>query len=195
MRVTIIPEDNLVSIDGEVKHLNFEVNPNIRAVQWYETHGTVEQVSGGSRWITSLSEFSSVINAFNTPPEEPALTLLELKALKLSQLASYRYQVEMGGTMVGGILVATNDRAKTMLAGARTAAEEALNNDQPYSINWKTADGWIVLDAATIIMISNSVRSFIQDCFDNEKAHYESIENLTTAESVESYDFTTGWPN
>ena len=42
-RITIISEDKLVIIDGQPKFdLNFDIDPAIHAVQWYDTYGEIE---------------------------------------------------------------------------------------------------------------------------------------------------------
>jgi hypothetical protein len=70
MRVTIIPSDGFVSVDGEGYSgldLSF-IDSSIHAVQWYGESGEVEikNILTGkmveNREITSLDEFSSVIN-------------------------------------------------------------------------------------------------------------------------------------
>lgn len=47
MLVTIIPSDNLVTVDGDVRSIDCSsVVAEIHAVQWYETSGEVEYVKG-----------------------------------------------------------------------------------------------------------------------------------------------------
>lgn len=195
MRVTIIPADQFVSIDGVSKNLDFDIDENITAVQWHGQSGIVEQRSGGARFISSLDEFADIIDLFNAPsPTPPTPTLSESKAVKLSQLAALRYQKEIEGFLFSGQRIATDDRAKTLLMGARIEAVEAIENNQAYSVNWKTESGFVTLDALTIIAISNAVRGFIQACFNAEKSHADIISALTTVTAVQNYDFTTNWP-
>jgi len=42
-------------------------------------------------------------------------------------------------------------------------------------------------------IIADAVRGHVQSCFDNEKAHSDALNALTTAAEVAAYDFTTGW--
>lgn len=72
MRVTIIPSDGFVSVDGKGYgglNLSF-IDPSIHAVQWYGESGEVEvknPVTGKmveNREIASLDEFQSVIAAW-----------------------------------------------------------------------------------------------------------------------------------
>lgn len=74
MRVTIIPSDSVVTIDG-VSFSNIDMSgldPAIHAVQWYENHGEVEikNVSTGrmvsNLQINNLNSFQNIISQFNT---------------------------------------------------------------------------------------------------------------------------------
>ena len=72
MRVTIIPTDGFVSIDGVgYSGLDLSVtDPSIHAVQWYGESGEVEiknPVTGKmieNREITSLNEFQNAMSAW-----------------------------------------------------------------------------------------------------------------------------------
>lgn len=195
MQVTIIPIDKFVSINGVGKILDFECDSNIHAVQWNGEFGFVELIQGGSRRIEDLSEFFEIIDLYNAPEPEPEPPTLEVaKAQKLSALSAFRYGVDTGGFNWNGQEIATDDRAKTLLAGARTAADAAISAGDDYQVNWKTSTGWAVINAATIVALSNAVREFVQHCFDQEKEHYDAIMALETVSEVIDYDFTTNWP-
>lgn len=80
-------------------------------------------------------------------------------------LAAVRYKFETGGIYINGMFVATDDRSKTMIIGARAMAD--TNKD--YVLKWKLGNGnFINLDAGTIIYISNTVLQHVQKCFDIE---------------------------
>jgi hypothetical protein len=61
MRVTILPDDNSVSVDGEGYgnlDLSF-MDATIHAVQWYGTHGEVERKDPVTKRMTSNEEITS----------------------------------------------------------------------------------------------------------------------------------------
>lgn len=68
MRITVVPSDGRVNIDGEGYSdidLSF-LDPAIHAIQWYDTEGEVEIKDAHGRMvenreITSFDEFASVI--------------------------------------------------------------------------------------------------------------------------------------
>ena len=85
MRVTIIPADGSVSVNGVgfgELDLSF-IDPSVHAVQWYETHGEVEikdPVTGrmvANEVITSIDGFQAAIDvwrAAKTIEEEAVAT-------------------------------------------------------------------------------------------------------------------------
>ena len=101
-RFTIIPEDKYVSVDGiGFVPVEFSIDTDIHAVQWYGTHGEIEYKTEGkhNERFTDHSQFANVITAYQEaikpiPPVEP--TLEELKATALAgikaQLAESDYR-------------------------------------------------------------------------------------------------------
>lgn len=87
MRISIIPVDGVVSIDGETyDHLDLSfMDKNIHAVQWYGAEGEIEWkdphpfkllITGNER-ITSMDEFQSALDLWRDaknqrPPQEVA---------------------------------------------------------------------------------------------------------------------------
>lgn len=80
MRVTIVPEDRYIQVDGRGLNFDFSADANIHAIQWYGDHGTVEQKVGGSRpaTIDDVQPFVDLweaerarVDAPPPPPSEP----------------------------------------------------------------------------------------------------------------------------
>jgi len=126
----------------------------------------------------------------------PPLTLAETAAAKKAGLAAYRYDKEVGGlTLPNGMKVATDDRSKNLIAGARLDSM----SDPTLLTNFKADSGWIQIDAGTVAMISTAVAAHVRTCFDIEKAHSDALDAIaadptTTVADIEDYDITTGWP-
>lgn len=57
MRVTVVPEDKTIIVDGEVLQFAFTADANIHAIQWYGDHGTVEKKIGPAE---AISDFAAV---------------------------------------------------------------------------------------------------------------------------------------
>lgn len=70
MRVTIIRDDNIVTVDGRSLTVNLSDMPEIHAVQWYGESGHVEKQGHPNEKITSLSAYQTWISRWNTVAEE-----------------------------------------------------------------------------------------------------------------------------
>lgn len=118
-------------------------------------------------------------------------TLEELRAQKLADLASLRWEKETGGTVFNRMPIATDAVSQTKYIGAVVGAQ--INPDAV--INWKMADGtFVTLDAQAIIAVAMAVRAHVQACFDNEAVIKGAIEAAATAEEIAALDLNTGWP-
>lgn len=115
--------------------------------------------------------------AGNTIPayEPPEADLIAYAAQK-------RWEKEVGGIEISGMYVHTDDRSKSLIMGARLAAEA----DPNFTTDWKAADGsFITVDAPTIIMISNAVLAHVASCFGIEAQVMAAIEAGAITEIAE----------
>lgn len=83
-----------------------------------------------------------------------------------SQLTAYaanaRWRKEIGGISLQGIPVATDDRSKQMILGARLAAQ--ANPD--FTTSWVGTDGNVYpLNGAQLIGVSDAVLAHVSNCF------------------------------
>ena len=80
----------------------------------------------------------------------------------ISYAGRKRWMKEVAGISAGGFQVATDDRSKQMILGARVAAVA----DEDFTTPWVTEDGTIVeLNSTQIITLSNAVLAHVQECF------------------------------
>lgn len=100
----------------------------------------------------------------------------------VSYAADKRWQKETGGFELSGLHIATDDRSKLMISGARVAAEA----DPEFTTSWKAADGaFVLLNAGQIIAISNAVLSHVSDCFTIEAQVLSQIDDGTITERAQ----------
>lgn len=119
------------------------------------------------------------------------IAIEEWKQNKLSELAAYRYQKETGGIAINGAFIKTDLESKVNLNGAVNRAILRPNS----TVNWKISESvWIPIDAEQIIGIGLAVSDFIEDCYTCNMNHALTINALATVEAVQTYDFTSGWP-
>lgn len=111
-------------------------------------------------------------------PEPVALSKAEL----VTYAADKRWRLEVGGITIAGVPIATDDRSKLMITGARVAAMA----DPGWSTVWHGADGQTYpVDATAMIAISDAVQAHVNSSFASFatiKSAIEASEITTTAE-------------
>ena len=102
----------------------------------------------------------------------------------IAYASSKRWAIENGGFTFSGFNVATDDRSKLMISGARIKADK----DPEFTTRWKTDSGaFITLDAATIIAISDAVLAHVDNCFAIEADVIDAIADgtITTTAQID----------
>lgn len=76
MKLTVIPSDRTIYIDGESLQVGISFNDDIHAIQWDDNKGSIEYVDGRVKKFDSIKVVELYIKAFNdqkelnTTPEE-----------------------------------------------------------------------------------------------------------------------------
>lgn len=125
MRVTIVPEDKYIQVDGRGLNFDFPANPNIHAIQWYEDHGRVEQKVGGTRQ-TTIEEVQYFVDLWEQervkvdtpPPVEPDSPEKIMKRKKVERQKAVETLVVTteSGKQFDGNEVAQDRMARAILA-------------------------------------------------------------------------------
>lgn len=68
MRLTIVPIDNVVTINGVTKTVDTGLPSNVHAVQWYDGKGKVEYTDQEAKYIDTIEPFIDIVDAFNALP-------------------------------------------------------------------------------------------------------------------------------
>jgi hypothetical protein len=113
------------------------------------------------------------------------LPLATLKRRKTEEIAAARWKAEVGGVAVGGMTVDTSRESQALITGAALAA----TLDADYTCRWKTAGGFVDLDAKTVIAVAQAVRAHVQECFDREAELTAAIEAAETVEEVQAIGY------
>lgn len=148
---------------------------NARAWYWKADDGRI--YSGASGGLVPSTDADYVAFIANVPPNQwprdaqgnqtnaalqEVLSTFGLFADLVSYAADARWRKEVGGITVNTIPVATDDRSKQMLMGARLAADA----NSAFSTTWVGADGnSYPLTAAQIVGLSNAVLNHVNNCF------------------------------
>lgn len=93
-------------------------------------------------------------------------------------IANRRYQAETAGTVVNGMALPTDRDSQALV----TAAALAAVIDPSYQCQWKTASGFVRLDAQQIIALACAMRAHVQACFDREAELLADLESGTYSE-------------
>jgi len=155
-------------------------------------------ISGGEDWqevfpdiVGVASDTANVGDLWDgtafAPPPAPPPTINDLK----TYAGNKRWSVETGGIVVEGIPIATDDRSKIMITGARIAAQA----DAGFTTSWVVADGTVHdLDAEQIIAISDAVLAHVSAAFATYSAVISGInaqpQAITTVAEIDA----ASWP-
>lgn len=142
------------------------------------------------------------------PIDEPAVVLPPLAPEDLAAaeaaieadpaaLAAYaaavRFAVETGGITVLGVTVDTSRESQAMITGAHAFALAT----PAAVISYKSAGGFVTLDAATMVAVAPAVGQHVQACFAREAEVATAIaaETVTSRAAIDAAfaDVTTPW--
>ena len=153
-----IPED-AVSVDEELW---------VRLIQ--ETDGV---------WTLGKDGTISKVNHAPPTPEEIA------QQLTLT-IANTRYEREIGGIVVQGMSISTDDRSKALIA---SAALQGMRNPE-HVLKWKTTNGFVDISGSQLLAVADAVNEHVQACFARE---HELLTALNAGEFTEAM-LGEGWP-
>lgn len=116
---------------------------------------------------------------------KPVWSYDDLAAALTAYAAQKRWECEVAGITVtlGGVevAIATDDRSKTMISGARIAA----NVDANFTTPWVCADGSIhTLTAAEIVTVSDAVLAHVAGCFSTYATVKAAIDAATITDAA-----------
>ena len=102
MRLTVIPSDSVIILDGEVLKFPFVALPNLHAIQWHDTYGYIEYIGGKQVKTVDLADVQGFVTAFNAekarlaepkPPKTPAELEAEASAVAKKTIAEVRADI------------------------------------------------------------------------------------------------------
>jgi hypothetical protein len=121
-------------------------------------------------------------------------TLQERRDTLIPRIEQMRWDKEVGGMTFSGMPIPTDDRAKTLIMGARTAAVE---QGGAYSDEWKISPGvYVPLDAAAAIALGDALLAHIRACFAREKALIQAVLDAEDHDAMDDAEdaIESGWP-
>lgn len=101
-------------------------------------------------------------------------------------IADVRYRHEIGGIVLAGMAIDTDDRSKTLISGSALKAMR----DPDYVLRWKTPAGFVDLSATEVLAVADAVSDHVQACFNRESA---LLDALTSGQFTDEM-LDQGWP-
>lgn len=150
--------------------------------------------------VSSLDDVEVFMTATGAPfaggvivPKEAA-TLDQQKILKRARLKLRRVQAEDAGVITPLGIVDSDLDSRLKISGAVTMAMLALQNGQPFDVDWRMANNEVVThDAQAIIAMGMAVGQHIAACQAKKNALDTAIDAATTEEELAAVDIEAGW--
>ncbi len=118
---------------------------------------------------------------WNTSDGSVPKALEDLQAVKLDELASARYSIEVGGINISGVRIKTDRESQAQLSSVFASLSGGLIPDTP----WKSVDGWVQVTLEGITPIAQAVAAHVRACFAWERSQQEALQALVDAQDVD----------
>ena len=112
--------------------------------------------------------------------------LRRAKTTKLVLLAERRWRAETAGTIALDKRISTSRESQALVAGTMLAKKRTLD--------FKTLDGWIVINAAQLMILQDAVSDHVQKCFSRERELAVAVDAATDLAALDAVDIEVGWP-
>jgi len=195
-RVTIVPADSLVIVDGRGLNVSLTLPGHVHAIQWDGLTGWVEHSDGTPNTPMTQAEYDALVvpalaawesarAAADAPPPPP--TLEQAKAAKLAAIHVEKNRARDGGFVVGGVLYDSDLPARTSYAELAIA----MQTDPTLTTRWKASDGvWVDMTSALFGQVYAAGRAHIEACFAWQEAREREVAVATTVAAVEAISAT-----
>lgn len=125
---------------------------------------------------------------------EPPLTekekLEQAKADKIAEITAYDTSSSVNGFMLNGLLVWLDKATRVGLMNSTTIAKAAGNETTTLWLG----DVRLVVDCDKAIRLLSALEMYALECFNVTASHKAAVNELTTIEEVEAYDYKAGYP-
>lgn len=128
MKITVIPSDSFISIDGVALVFPFNSAPNLHAIQWGGASGAIETTNGKQHVSTDMADVQPYIDAYNAEVARIAaivatpLPLADVKAAKLREIEAARDAATYLDVTAHGTQWQADERSRKLLGDALTIA-------------------------------------------------------------------------
>ncbi len=163
-----------------IYHIGEALNKELGAYECYEC----------SMAVSSFDE-EEVKNAFDEYIQGiEKIKLQQVKQDKLQEIDTYDLSSAVNGFMLNGLLVWLDKATRVGLMNSTTIAKAA---------GQETTTLWLgglklVVDCDKAIQLLSALEIYALECFNVTASHKAAVNELTTVEEVETYDYKAGYP-
>lgn len=163
-----------------IYHIGEALNKELGAYECYEC----------SMAVSSFDE-EEVKNAFDEYIQGiEKIKLQQVKQDKLQEIDTYDLSSAVNGFMLNGLLVWLDKATRVGLMNSTTIAKAA---------GQETTTLWLgglklVVDCDKAIQLLSALEMYALECFNVTASHKAAVNELTTVEEVETYDYKAGYP-
>lgn len=185
-----------VNIDSESKviNLDFELDDN------YEVGATYEDYLDG-KWVKLNAEqevfynanpsasVKEVLNCALNPPYESSLD--DMKNMKVSEITAYDGSDAVNQFTLGGKQMWLNKDTRVGLVNSITIEQTA---GKETTVLWYDAMKYLIPIPLALQMLA-ALELYALDSYNATQEHIAAVKALATKEEVETYDYTSGYPD
>lgn len=163
-----------------VRHLAAVLDEKMGAYECYECTVPIGEYDEGEIQ-KAFVEFSAKMDA---------LKLKQAKVDKIAEIAAYDTSDKVNGFVLNGLLVWLDKATRVGLMNSTTIAKAA---------GQETTTLWLgglklVVDCDKAIQLLSALEMYALECFNVTASHKAAVNELTTVEEVETYDYKAGYP-
>lgn len=163
-----------------IYHIGEALNKELGAYECYEC----------SMAVSSFDE-EEVKNAFDEYIQGiEKIKLQQVKQDKLQEIDTYDLSSAVNGFMLNGLLVWLDKATRVGLMNSTTIAKAA---GQEATTLW-LGGLKLVVDCDKAIQLLSALEMYALECFNVTASHKAAVNELTTVEEVETYDYKAGYP-
>lgn len=119
-----------------------------------------------------------------------AMQLKQAKVDKIAEITAYDTSDKVNGFVLNGLLVWLDKATRVGLMNSTTIAKAA---GQEATTLWLKGIK-LVVDCDKAIQLLSALEMYALECFNMTASHKATVNELTTIEEVEAYDYKTGYP-
>lgn len=163
-----------------VRHLAAVLDEKMGAYECYECTVPIGEYDE-NEVQKAFTEFSAKMDA---------LKLKQAKVDKIAEIAVHDTSDKVNGFMLNGLLVWLDKATRVGLMNSTTIAKAA---------GQETTTLWLgglklVVDCDKAIQLLSALEMYALECFNVTASHKAAVNELTTIEEVEAYDYKEGYP-